>query len=169
MQTSTQRLSEDWRSWPPEAKIRLLERLRANQSTEPVRRKASLPDFHSFVSKANPRFKWYPHCERLASVLIRVANGELSRVMVFMPPRHSKSELVSRLFSAYYLSLFPDRWVGLSSYAAELAYTLSRAARENYQSYGGLVKDDAAAVKHWETNQAGGLWAAGVGGPITGK
>lgn len=86
-----------------------------------------------------------------------------------MPPRHSKSELVSRLFSAYYLSLFPDRWVGLSSYAAELAYTLSRAARENFHSQGGVVKDDVAAVKHWETDQAGGLWAAGVGGPITGK
>src|ERR1043165_5161578 len=35
MQTSTQRLSEDWRNWPPEAKIRLLERLRANQSCNP--------------------------------------------------------------------------------------------------------------------------------------
>jgi len=34
---------------------------------------------------------------------------------------------------------------------------------------GGQVKDDAAAVKHWETDQGGGLWAAGVGGPITGK
>lgn len=89
--------------------------------------------------------------------------------MVFMPPRHSKSEEVSRLFSAYYLTLHPDRWVGLNSYAAELAYTLSRASRENYQANGGTVKDDAAAVKHWETGEGGGLWAAGVGGPITGK
>jgi predicted phage terminase large subunit-like protein len=155
---------------PPEGKQILLERLRAKRSTDPaVEPIASLPAFKQFVSKANPRFQWYPHCERLAQVLIRIANGELKRVMVFMPPRHSKSELVSRLFSAYYLSLFPDRWVGLSSYAAELAYTLSRSARENYHSNGGTVKDDAAAVKHWETTQAGGLWAAGVGGPITGK
>lgn len=102
-------------------------------------------------------------------MLIRVALGELKRVMIFAPPRHGKSEELSRLFSAYYLSLFPDRWVGINSYAAELAYTLSRSARANYQSNGGAVKDDAAAVKHWETTEGGGLWAAGVGGPITGK
>jgi predicted phage terminase large subunit-like protein len=131
--------------------------------------KATLEGFQSFVKKANPRFVWYRHCVWLANVLITVANGERHRVMVFMPPRHTKSELVSRLFSAYYLSLFPDRWVGLNSYAAELAYTLSRSARENFQRNGGVVKNDAAAVKHWETSEGGGLWAAGVGGPITGK
>lgn len=89
--------------------------------------------------------------------------------MIFAPPRHGKSELLSRLFAAYYLSLFPDQWVGINSYAADLAYTLSRSARENYLANGHTVKDDAAAVKHWETDEGGGLWAAGVGGPITGK
>jgi predicted phage terminase large subunit-like protein len=130
---------------------------------------ASLSGFQSFVAKANPRFKWHKHCIKIALVLIRVANGELNRVMIFAPPRHGKSEELSRLFSAYYLSLFPDRWVGINSYAADLAYTLSRSARQNYQANGGVVKDDAAAVKHWETPNGGGLWAAGVGGPITGK
>lgn len=118
---------------------------------------------------ANPRFKWYQHCIKIAKVLVRVANGELTRVMIFAPPRHGKSELLSRLFSAYYLSLFPERWVGINSYSADLAYTLSRSARENYIINGRTVKDDAAAVKHWESNGGGGLWAAGVGGPITGK
>lgn len=129
----------------------------------------SFEGFKAFVAVANPRFKWYWHCIRIAEVLIRVANGELSRVMIFAPPRHGKSEILSRLFSAYYLSIFPDRWVGINSYAADLAYTLSRSARENFISCGGTVKDDAAAVKHWETDAGGGLWAAGVGGPITGK
>lgn len=89
--------------------------------------------------------------------------------MVFMPPRHGKSELVSRLFSAYYLYRHPEKWVGVNSYAAELAYTFSRNARDNYTRAGGQIKSDAGAVKHWETGQGGGLWAAGVGGPITGK
>lgn len=132
-------------------------------------RKATLEDFQAFVAIANPRFRWYKHCVKIARVLVRVANGELKRVMIFAPPRHGKSELLSRLFSAYYLSLFPDRWVGINSYAADLAYTLSRSARENYLANGHPVKDDAAAVKHWETEEGGGLWAAGVGGPITGK
>lgn len=98
-----------------------------------------------------------------------MALGELTRVMIFAPPRHGKSEELSRLFSAYYLQCFPDRWVGINSYAAELAYTLSRSARDNFVANGGVVKDDAGAVKHWETTKGGGLWAAGVGGPITGK
>ncbi len=126
-------------------------------------------DFVSFVHKANPRFQFYPHCELLAAVLERVVTGELKRVMIQLPPRHSKSELFSRLFSAYYLLRNPHHFVGINSYSADLAYTLSRASRENFIQCGGVVKDDVAAVKHWETNQGGGLWAAGVGGSITGK
>jgi predicted phage terminase large subunit-like protein len=154
----------------------MLAKLRAKRFTnapevhlEKPRQTPTLEGFQSFALKANPRFKWYSHCIKIASVLVRVANGELSRVMIFAPPRHGKSELLSRLFSAYYLSLFPDRWVGINSYAADLAYTLSRSARENFIVNGGSVRDDVAAVKHWETSEGGGLWAAGVGGPITGK
>lgn len=105
----------------------------------------------------------------MLTVAERIASGELKRVMVFLPPRHTKSEFFSRLFSAYYLKRNPTHFVGLNSYAAELAYTLSRAARENYIRCGGITKDDASAVKHWETPEGGGFWAAGVGGPITGK
>lgn len=98
-----------------------------------------------------------------------MADGRIKRLMVFMPPRHGKSELVSRLFAAYYLYRYPERWVGINSYAADLAYTLSRAARDNFREIGGDIRGDAEAVKHWETTAGGGLWAAGVGGPITGK
>jgi predicted phage terminase large subunit-like protein len=122
-----------------------------------------------FVAQVNPRYQWYRHCEVLADALEKVVRGECLRLMVFMPPRHGKSELISRLFSAYYLYCHPDRWVGVNSYAADLAYTFSRSARDNYTRVGGALRGDAAAVKHWQTPQGGGLWAAGVGGPITGK
>ena len=89
--------------------------------------------------------------------------------MIFLPPRHSKSEMFSRLFSAFYLKHNPHHWVGVNSYAAELAYTLSNAARQNFVASGGELSDDTTAKKHWETKQGGGMWAAGVGGPITGK
>jgi predicted phage terminase large subunit-like protein len=112
---------------------------------------------------------FYDHCDALAAVLEKVANGELKRLMIQLPPRHSKSELVSRLFSAYYLKRNPNHFVGINSYAADLAFTLSRAARQNFLSNGGAIRDDAAAIKHWETPEGGGMWAAGVGGPITGK
>lgn len=127
------------------------------------------PTFRSFVDKANPRFIFYPHCDLFADVLERVAAGELKRLIVLLPPRHSKSELVSRLFSAYYLKRNPTHFIGLNSYAADLAFTLSRSARQNYIACGGRVRDNVAAVKHWETPEGGGMWASGVGGPITGK
>lgn len=125
--------------------------------------------FRAFVALVNPRFVFYPHCDLLADIIERVTSGELKRVMVFLPPRHSKSEMFSRLFSAYYLLRNPHHFVGINSYSAELAYTLSRAARENFLEAGGEISDEASAVKHWETSGGGGLWAAGVGGPITGK
>jgi predicted phage terminase large subunit-like protein len=125
--------------------------------------------FHQFIEQVNPRYQFYKHCIILSDALQRVADGEIKRLMIFAPPRHGKSEIVSRLFSAYFLYRHPERWVGLTSYSAELAYTLSRNARDNYQRSGGKLRDDASAVKHWETGQGGGLWAAGVGGPMTGK
>ena len=125
--------------------------------------------FRAFVAMVKPSFAWYRHTVILADVLQKVADGLLSRVMIFCPPRHGKSEEVSRLFSAYYLYRHPERYVGINSYSADLAYTLSRAARENFKAAGGQTKSDADAVKQWETPESGGLWAAGVGGPITGK
>lgn len=125
--------------------------------------------FREFVSMVHPRYKWYRHCEELAEVLQQVADGAIKRLMVFLPPRHSKSETVSRLFSAYHVYRHPDQFVGLASYSADLAYTLSRAARDHYRNGGGVIRDDARSVDHWETARGGGMWAAGVGGPITGK
>ncbi len=126
-------------------------------------------DFRLFVKLANQRFQFYRHCELLANVLEKVASGEIKRLLIQLPPRHSKSEMISRLFTAYYLKKNPHHFVGVNSYSAELAYTLSRASRENFQKCGGIVKDDVSAVKHWETPEGGGMWAAGVGGSITGK
>jgi predicted phage terminase large subunit-like protein len=125
--------------------------------------------YRAFVALANPKFAFYDHCDALAGVIERIAAGELKRVMIFLPPRHSKSEMFSRLFSAYYLRKHPDKWVGINSYAAQLAFTLSSAARQNFVKCGGELSDDSKSKQHWETKQGGGMWAAGVGGPITGK
>jgi predicted phage terminase large subunit-like protein len=129
----------------------------------------AVPSLREFAQVVNPKYRWYRHCEVLADALERVVTGEITRLMVFMPPRHGKSELASRIFPAYYLLRHPDRWVGLNSYAADLAQTFSRTVRDHYQQAGGVIRDDSGAVKHWETPQGGGMWAAGVGGPITGK
>lgn len=113
------------------------------------------------------RYQWYKYALVLASVLQRVADGILKRVLVFAPPRHGKSEAVSRLFPAYYLYRHPDRFVGLNSYGAQLANTLARSARQNYQQGTGIVTK--GSVNQWESSGKGGMWSAGVGGAIVGK
>ena len=125
--------------------------------------------YREFVDRVNPRFIWYDHCERVAKVIQLFVDGEIKRLIVALPPRHSKSEMFSRLLPAYALYRFPDRWFALSSYAAELAYTLSRSARAYYRAAVGEIGGETEAVKHWETGQGGGLWATGVGGPATGR
>lgn len=122
-----------------------------------------------FVRETNPKYRWYRHVEMLAESLEAIVAGDLSRLMVFMPPRHGKSELVSRLFPAYVLAKHPDRWVGLCSYEATLAQDFSRTARDAYTRVGAPLRDDSRAVSLWQTPARGGMWAAGVGGPITGK
>lgn len=146
--------------------------LRAKAEQERRKRQGIAADhlsFRDFIRKVNPGFKFYRHVDIVIPVLQQVADDEIARLLVFMPPRHTKSELVSRLFSAYYLYRHPERFVGLCSYGADLAYSLSRNARDNYARIGGRLRGDAWAVKQWLTSGGGGLWAAGVGGPITGK
>lgn len=125
--------------------------------------------FRDFVARVHPRLVWYPHTERLAAQLQRVAAGELKRLLIFMPPRHGKTLLTSNLFPAYYLNRYPHHWVGIASYGAALAHTLSRAAQGYFREGGGELRREATSASHWETMQGGGLWAAGVGGPMTGK
>lgn len=122
-----------------------------------------------FVSATEPRYRWYPHCVALAEQLQRIADGEIRRLMVFMPPRHGKSLLVSRRFPAYYLRRHPSRWVGLASYEATLAQDFSRTARDAFVMHGGNLRGDSKAVDLWQTTQGGGMWAVGVGGALTGK
>lgn len=150
--------------WPQADLQTLIERhgLAASPTVKPL-------TFREFVALANPGFRFYTHVDKLIACLERVISGEIDRLMIFLPPRHTKSELVSRLFSAYYLYRFPQRWVGLNSYGANLAYSLSRNARANYERVSGEIRGDAKAVEQWETGQGGGMWAAGVGGAITGK
>jgi predicted phage terminase large subunit-like protein len=150
---------------------------RARAASEAARSRLNAEDgtqessltFREFINRVRPSFRWYKHCEVLASVLQRVADGEIKRLFIFMPPRHGKSEMASRLFTAYYLYRFPERWVGLSSYSANLAKTLSNAARDNFLRAGGEIKAEVAAKEHWESVAGGGMWAAGVGGPMLGK
>jgi hypothetical protein len=98
-----------------------------------------------------------------------VADGGLTRLIVCYPPRHGKSQLVSRLFPAYWVSRHPRLFCAIASYSAELAYAHSREARHSFRLTGHALSKDSAAVGNWLSPQRGGCIAAGVRGPFTGK
>lgn len=124
--------------------------------------------FRQFVDRVTAgRYKWYTYAVVLAHVLQRVADGKLKRLIIGAPPRHGKSEAISRLFPAYYLYRHTTQWVGLVSFGAELANTLARAARANY--YHARGERERGSVRQWDTGRGGGMWSAGIGGTQLGK
>lgn len=131
----------------------------------------------SWFIEYDGRGAWQPakHLELLCEKLEAVERGELLRLMVFMPPRHGKSEVVSKKFPAWFLGRNPDKEIIISSYSADLAYDFSRIARNTFREWGPKLwdlelADDSGAVGRWGIKgHRGGLVAAGVGGPITGR
>jgi predicted phage terminase large subunit-like protein len=125
--------------------------------------------FRDFIRTAFPTFQFHRLSELLIELLQQVADGQLTRLIVCCPPRHGKSQLVSRLFPAYWVSRHPELFCAIASYSGELAYAHSREARHYYRLTGHALSKDSAAVGNWLTPQRGGCIAAGVRGPFTGK
>ncbi|MGA1753806.1 MAG: terminase large subunit domain-containing protein, partial [Pontimonas sp.] len=122
-----------------------------------------------FIRQVFPNYKFYKFHATVIEQLQRVLDGECNRLILQVPPRHGKSLLASQLLPAAYLLAHPERFVGISSYSAELAEGFSRKARDYYREAGGLLNPSSQAVNAWGTEGGGGLWAAGVGGAITGR
>ena len=150
-----------------------LKRLPSNKAVRAELARRRLADFLEYDSRG----AWIRarHLERLCNALEAVERGELDRLMVFMPPRHGKSEVCSKKFPAWYEGRNPDKEIIICSYAADLAYDFSRIARDTLRERGPelwevKVSSDSSAVGRWGIEgKRGGCVAAGVGGPITGR
>ena len=114
-----------------------------------------------------------PHLYFIAKKLQDVLDGKCKRLMIFMPPRHGKSELVSRYFPACAIRQKPECRVILTSYEASFAEHWGEQARDAWMTAGALTASSTALVKNrgnwWSTPEGGYMTTAGVGGPITGK
>ena len=102
------------------------------------------------------------------------ADEKLDGLVVSMPPQHGKSMLCSHYLPAWYLGKYPDRRVILTSYEADFAASWGRKARDLLEQHGHLfgvrVSRRSGAANRWDLDgREGGMTAAGVGGPITGK
>jgi predicted phage terminase large subunit-like protein len=95
--------------------------------------------------------------------------------MVFLPPRHGKSEFISRYSTAWILGKFPDTRIILTSYEADFAASWGRKSRDLLEEFGpslfGVeVSSKSSAANRWDIEgHEGGMVTAGVNGPITGK
>lgn len=96
--------------------------------------------------------------------------------MIFMPPRHGKSELASKRFPAWCLGRNPTRQIIAASYNSDLASDFGRHVRNIVAEpeFGqvfpnvGLAADSQAANR-MNTNHGGAYVAAGVGTAVTGR
>ena len=85
--------------------------------------------FMSFVKKVWPTFIGGKHHDIMANAFERVASGEIKRLIINMPPRHTKSEFASYLLPAWFLGKFPQKKVIQTSHTAELAVGFGRKVR----------------------------------------
>jgi len=143
---------------------------------ELLRRREARKSLLRFTEYTFPKYRAGRFHELVATTLDRVVSGDVKRLMLFAPPQHGKTELVSVRLPAYWLGHYPDDPIILTSYAANLAFTNSKKARGvvESQAYGNLfpgtqITQEARATEQWRiADHRGVLVAAGVGGPITG-
>jgi len=139
-------------------------------------RKLAQEKFMIFVREVWPTFISGRHHAKMASAFERVASGELKRLIINMPPRHTKSEFASYLLPAWFLGKYPDKKVIQTSHTAELAVGFGRKVRnlvdkDEYKRIfpGVALQTDSKAAGRWATNKGGDYFAIGVGGAVTGK
>jgi hypothetical protein len=132
--------------------------------------------FLDFTRQMWPTFISGKHHARMAEAFERVARGECKRLIVNMPPRHTKSEFASYLLPAWFLGQFPHKKVIQTSHTAELAVGFGRKVRNlvDQDAYHEIFPDlhlssDSKAAGRWNTSKGGDYFAIGVGGAVTGK
>jgi predicted phage terminase large subunit-like protein len=134
-----------------------------------------------------PGYRDAPHHRLIARKLEAVERGEITRLMITMPPRHGKSMLASEYFPAWYLGRNPDHYVVSAAYAQELADDFGRKVKNQIDDpafeavFPGVgLSDDSRSSKRFHIEgldggiehslrQKGAFYAVGVGGPLTGR
>ena len=116
------------------------------------------------------------HIHVIADRLQKVESGEIKRLMVFLPPRSSKSVICSKLFPAWYVGRHPQHEILTVSHSDQLASDFGRSVRDlvNFDLFNTVFPDvqlrsDVRAAGKWKTNQGGTYYAAGVRSQIAGR
>ena len=132
--------------------------------------------FMDFVQLAWPEFINGYHHKIMADKFDRLAKGEIKRLIINMPPRHTKSEFASYMLPAWMMGRDPKLKIMQTTHTAELAFRFGRKVRNlmNSDEYKRIFENvtlraDSQAAGRWETSGGGEYFAAGVGGAVTGR
>ena len=132
-------------------------------------------DFLSFVKHVWPEFIEGAHHKEIAEKFNQIAQGKIKRLIINMPPRHTKSEFASFLLPAWMVGRKPDLKIIQTTHTTELAIRFGRKAKTLMddpiykQVFQTRLREDSQAAGKWETEQGGEYYAAGVGSAITGR
>ena len=146
---------------------------RAKDLTDSEKAKNNFMDFTKTVWE---EFINGRHHRIMAEKFNRIATGDLKRLIVNMPPRHTKSEFGSYLLPAWLMGRNPRLKIMQTTHTAELAFRFGRKVRNlmNSKEYSKIfegveLRADSQAAGRWETSKGGEYFAAGVGGAVTGR
>lgn len=148
---------------------------RAEAQRELIARQQAAESLLAFTEYTHPDWQTAQHHPIICDALEAVERGEAKRVIVTAPPRHTKSELASRRFPAWYIGRNPDRQIITTTYGDDLSRDFGREVRniiasERYRNvFSTRLADDARAAGAWRTDKGGIYVSTGIGGPITGR
>jgi len=141
-----------------------------------LKREKAQVDFNKFVKEMWPGFIDGRHHKVMAKKFQEIAEGKIKRLIINMPPRHTKSEFASFLLPAWFLGKYPGKKIIQTSNTAELAVGFGRKVRNlvDSEQYAKIfpnvnLRSDSKAAGRWATNAGGEYFAIGVGGTVTGK
>ena len=136
----------------------------------------STSTFMNFVQSIWTEFINGDHHVKMAKAFDDIAEGKLKRLIINMPPRHTKSEFASHLFPAYLLGKNPKLKIIEATHTADLAINFGRKVRDliDREDYKNLfpeteLKADSRSAGKWLTNKGGEYYAAGIGGALAGR
>jgi len=159
----------------PEEALREILALKQAQIKLGLREKAQ-EEFMPFAHHVYENFIEGYHHRVIAKKLELVAQGKLKRLIINMPPRHSKSEFASYLMPAWFLGRNPKLKIIQATHNTELAVRFGRKVRDllDDPAYKEIfpktgLKEDSKSAGRWSTSVGGEYFAAGVGAAVTGR
>lgn len=131
----------------------------------------------SKLAKAISHYKWQMprHLKLIENALILLTKRKIRKLIVNLPPRHGKSELISKFYPLWYLNRYPNHRIMLISYNASFAKYWSRIVRDLISEFSetllniSLSKTNKSSESFALYNAKGGMYAIGAGGSITGR